>query len=348
MIRSGQLSALVADGLRGLTCNPTIFAHVAAGISDYDAVISAYASSGATDGQICEAIVIKDVQDAADIFRSTYEATDGTEGFVSIDVSPSQIWNADGLVMEARRLWRAVDRPNVMIKIPGTQRTWRAVERCLRDGINVNITLLFSLDQYRNAAGAYLRALDTRVALGQPLDRVASAASLFVNSVGNAIDRCIDAKGGVLAPLRGLVATANARLVHAAYIHILQDAHWNMLEARGAKPQRPLWVCTDTEHPDNSDVSCVESLVAPGTVAALSPHALAALRGHDIATSPAYVRDAERIMNALSRGGINFGDLCRALSDEGVWKFASSMEKLLRAVAHRGKILSGYSMNFFQ
>lgn len=345
-IRSGQLSALVADGVRGLMCNPTIFAHVAAGIADYDGVISAYAAAGATDTQIRDAIVTRDVQDSSDIFRQMYEETHGADGFVSIDISPSLISNAAGLVAEARRLWQAVDRPNVMIKIPGTERTWPAVERCLRDGINVNITLLFSPDHYRNAAGAYLRALESRVAMGEPIDRVASAASLFVSSVDSAIDRFIT-KRAALSPLRGLVAIANARLVYAAFIGNYQTARWKMLEARGAKPQRPLWVCTDTEQSGHSDAFCIDSVVTPGTITALSPDALADLRGHDFALAPDDTKDAQRVMNAIARGGISFVDVCRGLTDEGIWGFTRSMETLLGALAHRRKILEGHSFDFF-
>jgi transaldolase/glucose-6-phosphate isomerase len=277
-----------------------------------------------------------------------YEETHGADGLVSIDISPSFISNAGGLVAEARKLWEAVDRPNVMIKIPGTERTWPAIERCLRDGINVNITLLFSPDHYRNAAGAYLRALESRVAMGEPIDRVASAASLLVGSVDSAIDRFIRTKRAVLAPLRGLVAIANARLVYAAYIDVCQSARWKVLEARGAKPQRPLWVCTDTEHPGHSDVFRIESVVTAGTITALSPDALNDLRGRDFALPPDDAKDAQRVMTAIARGGISFVDVCRALTDEGTWGFARSMEKLLGALAHRRKILDGHSLDFFE
>ncbi|HJP86823.1 MAG TPA: transaldolase family protein [Gemmatimonadaceae bacterium] len=348
MIRSGELSALVADGLAGLTCNPTIFSHVTAGISDYDNIIGAYASSTATDRQILDAIVTRDVQDAADVFLRTYESTAGADGFVSIDVAPGLARNANALIAEARRLWRAVDRPNVMIKIPGTREAWPAIERCVHDGINVNITLVCSVEQYRAAATALVRALDARIAMGQTLDRVASACSVFLAPIDREVNRRIDARGLSLTPVRGMAAIANAWLIYATYLDIAESARWKPLEERGAKLPRPVWVCASNGSEDNSGAHYAESLVAAGTVAAISP---AALHSVHVPESPALsenIADAQRTMDALARGGINFADVCRTVIEGGVWTFNSSLDKLLGLIDHKRKILGGRTLNFFQ
>ncbi len=195
MTRSGELAGMVADGLRGMTSNQTIFEQALAGSADYDDALIALTPSSATDREIFEALAIQDVQAAADVFRDEYDETEGADGFVSLEVSPDLARDTESSVAKARRLWRGVDRPNVMIKIPGTREGWPAIERCLRDGININITLLFSLEHYQAVAEAYLRGLEARRAAGQPIDRVASAASIFVSRVDTEVDKRIAAKG---------------------------------------------------------------------------------------------------------------------------------------------------------
>ncbi|MEO8580056.1 MAG: transaldolase, partial [Gemmatimonadales bacterium] len=254
MTRSGELAGMVADGLRGMTSNQTIFEQAIVGSADYDNALLELSASSATDREMFESLAIRDVQEAADVFRDVYDETDGADGFVSIEVSPELARDTEGSIAEARRLWQSVDRPNVMIKIPGTREGWPAIERCLREGININVTLLFSLEHYNAVADAYLRALEARVAAGQPIERIASAASLFVSRVDTEVDKRITAKGGALTALRGRVAIANARLVYASFVDITHGARWNSLEARGAKVQRPLWASTGTKNAAYSDV----------------------------------------------------------------------------------------------
>ena len=198
MTRSGELKALIDKGLRGMTSNPTIFEHAIGTTADYDAQLSELASSSKSDPEIFETIAVKDVQEATDVFRPVYDSTGGKDGFVSLEVSPLLARDTNGSIAEARRLWKAVDRPNVMIKIPGTREGWPAIEQCLRDGININITLLFSEEHYEAVANAYLRALEARVEAGLPIDRVASVASIFVSRVDTEVDKRIEAKGGAL------------------------------------------------------------------------------------------------------------------------------------------------------
>jgi transaldolase len=334
MTRSGELEVMVADGLRGMTSNPTIFEHAIAAGHDYDDALPQFAGSGMTDREVLDALAIEDVREAADVFRPVYEETDGGDGYVSIEVSPELARDTEGSIAEARRLWWAVDRPNVMVKIPGTRQGWPAIERCLREGININVTLLFSLEHYRAVAEAHLRALAGRVADGRPIDRVASAASLFVSRVDTEVDKRINANGGALATLRGRVGVANARLVYAAFLDITRSARWRALEALGAMPQRPLWASTGTKNPRYSDVLYVESLIGPGTITTIPPDTLRLFEDHGVVerTLPDDVSNAELIMIALEADGIDFAEVNRTLEEEGIEKFARSLERALDAI----------------
>ena len=208
MLRSGELQSLIDDGLRGMTSNPTIFEHAIGGSSDYDATLKALATSPKSDLEIFEQLAVEDVRQAADLFRPVYDATEGRDGFVSLEVSPTLARDTERTIAEGRRLWAQVNRPNLMIKVPGTREGWPAIERLLAEGININITLLFSLEHYREVAEAFMRALEARTRAGKAIDRLASVASFFVSRVDTETDRRIDAKGGDLLDLRGKVASA--------------------------------------------------------------------------------------------------------------------------------------------
>ena len=249
MTRSGELRALIEDGLRGMTSNPTIFEHAIASGTDYDDEVTSV-EAATTDREVFEVVAIEDVREAADQFRGVYDSTDGSDGFVSIEISPTLARDTDGSVAEARRLWKAVDRPNAMIKIPGTREGWGAIESCLSEGININITLLFSVEHYRAVAEAYLRALEARIAQGLSIEKLASVASLFVSRVDTEVDKRIAAGGDSLAALRGKVAIASARLAYATFLEIMQSPRWRALEAKGAKRQRLLWASTGTKNPE--------------------------------------------------------------------------------------------------
>jgi transaldolase len=334
MTRSGALAGMIADGLRGMTSNPAIFEHAIAGSSDYDDALADRDVSLTTARHVSEALAVEDVREAADVFRSVYDETDGGDGFVSIEVSPELARDTEGSIAEARRLWRAVNRPNVMIKIPGTREGWPAIERCLRDGININITLLFSLEHYRAVADAYLAALEARVAEWRPIDRVASVASLFVSRVDTEVDKRIEIQGGSLSALRGRVAIANARLVYEAFLEITRGARWRALQAHGARVQRPLWASTGTKNPTYSDVLYVEGLIGPSTITTVTPDTLRLFEDHGLVerTLPGDVADAQRIMSALASGGIDFADVNRTLEEEGIGKFSRSVETLLGVI----------------
>lgn len=339
MTRSGELSALVAEGLRGMTSNPTVFEHAIGGSPDYDEALAKLDGSIMTDREVFEALAIQDVQEAADVFRPVFDETDGADGFVSIEVSPSLARDTAGSIAEARRLWAAVARPNVMIKIPGTREGWPAIERCLIDGININITLLFTLEHYLAVAQAYVRALEARVAEGKSIDRVASVASLFVSRVDTEVDRRIDLRdeAGSLTALRGRVAIANARLAYAAFLEMTSGARWKALAIRGARVQRPLWASTGTKNPAYSDVMYVESLIGPDTITTVPPETLRQFQDHGVVerTLPGDMDGARRTMNALASGGIDFGDVNRTLEQEGVAKFTKSLDTLLGAIGRK-------------
>src|SRR5207248_2076792 len=280
MLQSGELQRMIDDGLRGMTSNPTIFEHAIGGSTDYDHALSRVAASPRTDREIFELLAVDDVRTAAAAFRPVYDASQGADGFVSLEVSPTLARDTAGTIGEARRLWAAVDRPNVMIKVPGTRDGWPAIERLLTDGINVNITLLFSLEHYRQVAEAYVRALEARRKAGQAIDRIASVASFFVSRVDTEVDRRLDAQGGGPSRLRGRIAIANAQLAYAWFRELLQGRQWRSLAAAGAKPQRLLWASTGTKDPAYSDVLYVDSLIGADTINTLPPQTLQLFEDH--------------------------------------------------------------------
>ena len=281
--RSGELARMVHEGLRGVTSNPTIFERALTGGTAYDAGLRELADSAASDRGIFETLAVQDVQEAADVLRVVHRETDGADGFVSIEVSPELARNATATAAEARRLWQFVNRPNVMIKIPGTRESWPAIERCLRDGININVTLLFSLEHYEAVAEAYLAALEARAGAGLPIDQIASAASLFVSRVDTEVDRRIDGARVPPAALRGRTAIANAQLVYARFLEISDSPRWRALEARGARPQRPLWASTGTKDPAYSDIRYVQALIGPRTITTVPPETLRLFEDHGVA-----------------------------------------------------------------
>jgi transaldolase len=342
LTRSGDLAALIDDGLRGMTSNPTIFERAIAGSGDYDDDLADAGSSSRTDREVFETLAITDVREAADLFRPVYDATAGADGFVSLEVSPGVARDTGGSIDEARRLWQAVNRPNVMIKIPGTREGWPAIERCLQDAININVTLLFSEYHYRAVAEAYCRALEARVKRGEPIDRVASVASFFVSRIDSEVDKRIQARGGALLPHQGKAALAGARLAYEAFTEMTRTPRWQALEAKGAKRQRLLWASTGTKNPRYSDVMYVESLVGPDTITTVPPDTLSRFEDHGRISNALAARsaeDAHGVMDVLAAGGIDFADVNRTLEDEGIEKFAASFVTLLDAVARkrRGK-----------
>jgi transaldolase len=338
MLRSGELSGLIDAGLRGMTSNPTIFEQGIAGDDDYDDALARLAPSGRTDAEIFETLAVEDVRSAADLFRPVYDQTNGGDGFVSIEVSPALARDTRGSIAEAERLWRAVDRPNVMIKIPGTAEGWPAIERCLTAGININITLLFSVEHYLKVAEAYLAALEARVARGEPIDRVASVASFFVSRVDTEVDARLERIGGPEAKeLAGTIGIANARLAYAEFERIRASDRWRRLAAKGAKVQRPLWASTGTKNPAYSDVLYLEALIGPDTINTVPPDTLRRFDDHGTVapTLAGHEADARGRMERLARLGVDFDDVTRVLEDEGIEKFAKSYAALLAAIGRK-------------
>jgi transaldolase len=338
MTRSGELNVLVERGLRGMTSNPTIFEQAIAGTSDYAADLDELAASSKNNLEIFEALAIQDVREAADVFRPVYDSTNGADGFVSLEVSPKLARDTEGSITEARRLWHAVARPNLMIKIPGTREGWPAIERCLADGININITLLFTVEHYRAVAEAYLRALEMRLVAGKPIDRIASVASFFVSRVDTEVDKRIQLIGKSLLTLRGKAAIAGARLAYALFREITRSSRWQALAAMDAKPQRLLWASTGTKNAEYSDVMYVESLIGPDTISTMPRETLQLFEDHGTVARTVdgtHATDAARVMDALAAAGIDFDDVNDTLEEEGIQKFTRSFDRLLAAIGER-------------
>ena len=335
LVASGELSRLIeADGLLGMTTNPTIFEKALAGSDLYDADVRRLAGAGRSPAEIVEAVAVADVRAACDLFAPVYRRTSGRDGLVSLEVSPALAHDTAGTISEAERLWAAVDRPNAMIKIPGTRAGLSAVTHCIAAGISVNVTLLFSVARYEEVVAAYEAGLEARAARGEPVDRIASVASFFVSRVDTMVDPMLDRIGGAAADLRGTIAIANAALAYRAFRRLTAEPRWTALAARGARVQRPLWASTSTKDPRYSDLHYVEPLIAPDTVNTLPPDTFAAYRDHGRPELriDAALAQADRLLGALARTGIDLADLTATLEAEGVRKFAASYESLLQGI----------------
>ncbi len=343
-ILSGELRRLVEeDGLSGETANPTIFEKAITGSTDYDEAVARLAGLGKSAAEIYEVIAIEDIRLAADVFRPVYEQTGGADGYVSIEVSPKLAHDTDGTIAEVRRFWQELDRRNVMVKIPGTKEGVPAIEECLFEGININITLLFDVKAYEEVAWAYIRALERRSSVRQPVDRVASVASFFVSRIDTLADELIQGKirtaagqeeKDQLSSLLGKAAIANAKTAYQAFKRIFADGRFASLAARGARVQRPLWASTSTKNPQYSDVLYVESLVGPDTVNTLPLETIHAFRDHGRArlTLEQNLEDAAAVLRQLNAAGLNLDEITAQVLVEGVEKFDASLEKLLGAL----------------
>jgi transaldolase len=335
LVLSGELKRRIGDdALTGMTSNPTIFEKALAQGTAYDAQL-AQLSIDRTPWAIFEAVETDDVRAACDVFRPVYDAANGADGFVSIEVSPGAAHDTNGTVQEARRLWQTVDRPNVMIKVPGTDAGAGALRQLIADGINVNVTLLFACSAYDKIIEAYLSGLEDRARAGHPIDRVSSVASFFVSRVDSEIDKRLDAIGTPEAlALRGEAAVANAKLAYALFRERFSGPRWEALTSRGARVQRPLWASTGTKNPNYSDVKYVEALVGPDTVNTLPPATLDAFRDHGkvartVDTEVAGARAALAKIDAL---GISLDSVTDKLLVEGLDSFQKSFDGLLAGI----------------
>jgi transaldolase len=341
-IVSGELKKLIEEGgLTGETANPTIFEKAIGESADYDEAI--HRMRDKTPLEIYEALAVEDVRMAADVFRPVYEQTRGADGFVSLEVSPKLAYDTQGSIAEAQRFFKALDRPNVMIKIPGTKEGVPAIEECLCRGVNINITLLFSIHAYEQVAWAYIRALERRAAEGKPIDRIASVASFFVSRIDTLADKLIDdelrgtaepARRGQLTALRGQVAIANAKLAYQSFLKISGDPRYLALKQKGARPQRPLWASTSTKDPRYSDVLYVEALIGPDTVDTLPLETIDDYRDHGRPrlTIQEGLDRAKETLQSLPEVGLSLDAITQQVLEEGVEKFDVSLEKLLRGI----------------
>ncbi len=341
LVATGRLARLIAeDGLRGMTSNPSIFEKAIAGSTDYDGDILRLASAGRTAGEIFEALAVADVRAACDVFRPLYDATDGADGLVSVEVSPELAHDTVGTIAEAARLWTAVDRPNAMVKIPATEAGLPAITESLDRGISINITLLFAVERYEQVIHAFMTGLERRMARRQPLAHLASVASFFVSRVDGRVDPLLD-RAGDPAGLRGTIAIANAGMAYAAFERSQVSTRWLALAADGARPQRPLWASTSTKDPKLPDTYYIEALIAPHTVNTIPPDTFDAYRDHgkpEVRIHEAMVRAPERL-RALAAAGIDLAEVTRFLEQDGVAKFAASYRQLLSGITAKAEAL---------
>jgi transaldolase len=345
MLNDGRLERLIErDALVGMTSNPTIFEKALAEGAAYDAQVAS-APPDLSPPELFELIETDDVRTACDRFANVFGDTEGQDGYVSIEVSPSQAFDADATVVEARRLWQAVDRPNVMVKVPGTVEGARAIRQLISEGINVNVTLLFAIAAHDRVIEAYLAGLEDRLRAGHKIDHVASVASFFVSRVDTEIDKRLNAMAAgetgqrreYLLSLRGKAAIANARLAYRLFSERFSGERWERLESHGAMVQRPLWASTSTKNPDYRDVLYVEQLIGPYTVNTLPPATMEAFRDHGIVarTVDMDLESAESDLAALEAIGVSLDDVTDQLLTEGVASFQKSFDALLAGLRRK-------------
>ena len=350
LLTSGELTRLIEeDGLRGMTSNPTIFEKAIAGGALYDDLLNSLRSRTDLDAKgRFEILAIRDIQDAADILRPVYDSSKRRDGYVSLEVSPYLARDTKGSLEEARRLWKAVGRENVMIKIPGTAEGLPAIQQALSEGININITLLFAQDVYVKVAEAYIAGLEQFARSGGDVSKMASVASFFISRIDSAVDAIIDAKLKAskdareqeqLKSLHGKVAIANGKQTYEKYQAIFSTDRWKALAAKGAQTQRVLWASTSTKNPAYRDVLYVEELIGPDTVDTIPPATFDAFRDHG-KLRPSLTEDlasAHKTMEAAAKAGISMKDVTDKLTDDGVRLFSEAFDKLLAAVEKSSK-----------
>lgn len=350
ILRNGELVRRIReDALTGMTSNPTIFEKALAEGSAYDEQLAG-APASLTAWDLFELVETDDVRSASDLFRPVYDRTAGTDGYVSIEVSPGAAHDARSTIAEAHRLWDEVGRPNVMVKVPGTTEGALAVRQLTADGLNINITLLFSLDAYRSVIEAYMQGLEDRVAAGQEITHIASVASFFVSRVDTEVDRRIDAMLPSAAPdvaarlkaLKGRVAVANAKLAYALFRERFAGDRWSALARRGAKLQRPLWASTSTKNPAYRDVIYVEDLIGPDTVNTIPPATIEAFRDHgEVRRTVTAGLDAERQCVAdLESLGISLSAVTDKLLVDGLASFSKSFDTLIARLGEKSRALA--------
>ena len=339
MLKNGELERRIRDeALTGMTSNPTIFQKALGSGNEYDEQLT-NADEGLSSWELFELVETTDVRDACDLFAGVFSSTRGADGYVSIEVSPGVSNNAEDTVEEASRLWQTVDRPNVMVKVPGTEEGAKAVRRLIASGINVNITLLFGLAAHERVIDAYMAGLEDRLKADQPIDGLASVASFFVSRVDTEIDRRLDALAAKAAPaekerlrlLKGRAAIANAKLAYRLFRQKFAGPRWEALAAHGARLQRPLWASTSTKNPEYRDVMYVEELIGPDTVDTMPPATIEAFADHGTVerTVDRKVAAAEGLLKEIEAAGISMREVTDKLLADGIASFQKSFDELI-------------------
>ena len=343
IILNGDLQKLIdQDGLRGITSNPSIFEKAIAGSNDYTDLLTELGKQGVPTGDIYERIVVRDIQDSADKLLPVYKSTNRHDGYVSLEVSPTLARDTQGTIEEARRLWNAVNRPNIMIKVPGTPEGVEPVRRLISEGLNINITLLFAQEAYIAVAEAYLDGLEAALKAGKDISGIASVASFFVSRIDTLVDSNIDerlknAKGAnaqVLESLRGKVAIANAKQAYRYYQKMIESPRWKALAAKGAQSQRLLWASTSTKNPKYRDVLYIEELIGPDTVNTIPPATMDAFRDHGVLrrTLDTDLAAADKTMSDLEKAGISMKQITSKLLDDAIKLFDDAFTQLHQVV----------------
>ena len=332
LLVSGGLKKLIDNGIMGLTSNPTIF-QKALTSSAYKNQLDELKVKKVSTSQAYEKLVFKDILDAAKCFEGVYKTSGGKDGYVSIEVSPHYAYDTKKTIEDAKRTFAVLNRPNVMIKIPATKQGFPAIKEVIASGINVNATLIFSLEQYRQTADAYIEGLEKRALEGKDLSKIHSVASVFISRVDSDIDKVLDAKGN--KSLRGLAAVANAKLIYKKYKEIFYSERFKKLQAKGANIQRPLWASTSSKDPAYSKVKYVEELIGPDTVNTMPEETVNTFlqSGKVIVTVEKNLEGAKKAIENLKKEGINIDTVCDKLQTVGVQKFVESFDSLMDSIA---------------
>ena len=350
-LTNGQFQRLLdEDGVVGVTANPTIFDKSISSGHAYDEQIDQLIKEGKSTNEIYEALIITDIQTVADVLRPIYDQTNGLDGYVSLEVSPDLAHDTDGTLSEVRRFWKMVNRPNLMIKIPGTPEGLPAIRQSLIEGININITLIFSMKTYREVAEAYISALESRLAEGKDISRIASVASFFVSRVDTLVDTLLEdkikatsdsAEQQKLKSLEGKADIANARLVYQDFKLIFNTPRFDTLKQHGAHVQRPLWASTSTKNPAYRDVLYAEELIGPNTVDTMPLETIEKFRDHGRVRLSIEddIPQAHAVLDALEQVGIHYDQVTQQLQDEGVKKFADSFHDLFKGIESKKKAI---------
>jgi len=350
LIETGKLKSMIAQGLRGMTSNPTIFDKAISSSDDYDTQIAQLKKLNKSTFEIYDDLTIKDIQAAADLFKSVYEKTNKRDGYVSLEINPKLAYKIKETVEEGKRLYKKVNRPNVMFKVPSTDEGFAAIEELLAEGININITLIFSVEQYTNTAEAYIKGIERLLQQDGDVSQVHSVASVFVSRVDTLTDKLIEEKRakesdtGVkvkLEQLRGKAAVANSAMIYKKYRDIFSGEQFKLLQEKGANVQRLLWGSTSTKNPAYSDIKYVAELIGKNTVNTIPEKTLNAFLDHGVVKEALTgdIGKAQKIMDDLKGLGIDINDVCKKLLEDGVVAFEKSFDSLLNAIEEKSKKL---------